>query len=314
MSDAEKTYEMLWDCSFCGQRKLLGKSQRHCPSCGGPQDPEKRYFPPEDEKVAVEDHEFVGADRECPACRAAQSAKAQCCTQCGSPLDGSRAVATRADVVVGDGGQAASAAPAKGKSRLGLILAAVAIVVVALIVVRFAWKQEAALVVEGHSWKRSVTVEVYSRTEKTASCGAVPAGAEILSREQEAPQCKVRKVDRGDGTYAEKEECEPATERCRYAELDWEPKREKVAESASLDAEPPWPSVTLARQGSCEGCEREVRKERFEARLKDAQSGAQHTCGYDDRAAAAKLRVGGRYSGELHALGGDLDCGSLVAK
>ena len=46
----EKSYEMFWDCEYCGSSKLLGITHRHCPNCGAPQDPEKRYFPPDEEK------------------------------------------------------------------------------------------------------------------------------------------------------------------------------------------------------------------------------------------------------------------------
>src|SRR6185295_10750417 len=89
---SERVYEMLWDCAYCGTRKLLGKTHRFCPKCGAPQDPEKRYFPTEDEKVAVEDHVYVGADRLCGNCGSAMSAKALHCTQCGAPLEGAREV------------------------------------------------------------------------------------------------------------------------------------------------------------------------------------------------------------------------------
>ena len=41
---SEKVYE-LWACRYCGSRKLLGKSHRHCPSCGAPQQNAPRYFP-----------------------------------------------------------------------------------------------------------------------------------------------------------------------------------------------------------------------------------------------------------------------------
>src|SRR5690606_40463181 len=51
---SEKTYEMFWDCEYCGAAKLLGLTQRYCPNCGAPQNPEKRYFPPEHEKRSEE--------------------------------------------------------------------------------------------------------------------------------------------------------------------------------------------------------------------------------------------------------------------
>ena len=66
-------YEMFWDCASCGTSRLLGKSHRHCPACGAPQDPARRYFPAESEKVAVHDHRFVGVDRVCSACETANA-------------------------------------------------------------------------------------------------------------------------------------------------------------------------------------------------------------------------------------------------
>ena len=31
----EPVFEMLWDCSYCSAKKLLGLTHRHCPNCGG---------------------------------------------------------------------------------------------------------------------------------------------------------------------------------------------------------------------------------------------------------------------------------------
>ncbi len=59
----EPVYEMLWDCRHCGSKKLLGLTHRHRPQCGAPQNPSERYFPSEDEKVAVQNHVYYGADR-----------------------------------------------------------------------------------------------------------------------------------------------------------------------------------------------------------------------------------------------------------
>ena len=48
----ETHYEMLWDCEYCDMPKLLGVSQRFCPNCGAAQNPDKRYFPEDEDKVA----------------------------------------------------------------------------------------------------------------------------------------------------------------------------------------------------------------------------------------------------------------------
>ncbi|MBX3232093.1 MAG: hypothetical protein KIT84_19740 [Labilithrix sp.] len=100
MNGEEAVYEMLWDCKYCGQKKLLGVTHRFCAGCGAPQDPNARYFPPDHEKVAVKNHPYVGADVVCPSCRQPMSRAAKCCTNCGGPIDKGAEVARQADVVV----------------------------------------------------------------------------------------------------------------------------------------------------------------------------------------------------------------------
>lgn len=99
----EPRYEMNWDCPACGTTGLLALSQKFCPVCGSPQDPKGRYFPPDDAKVAVGDHPYVGADVVCAACDTPNAANAEFCTACGSPLEGSKAAARRDDRVLGEG-------------------------------------------------------------------------------------------------------------------------------------------------------------------------------------------------------------------
>jgi hypothetical protein len=93
---AEPVYEMLWNCSHCSTQKLLGLTHRHCPNCGAKQDPSARYFPADHEKVAVQNHQYVGADLVCRYCSAACSRKAHNCAQCGAPLAQGAPVKSRA--------------------------------------------------------------------------------------------------------------------------------------------------------------------------------------------------------------------------
>ena len=71
MTEDDAVFEMLWECAYCGTRGLLGKTHRFCPRCGAPQDTTRRYFPSDEERVAVRDHAYVGADRLCAACGSA---------------------------------------------------------------------------------------------------------------------------------------------------------------------------------------------------------------------------------------------------
>ena len=91
------TYQMLWDCAYCGAAKLLALDHRHCPSCGGAQDPERRYFPSDEDKVAVEDHQFVGGDWQCAACESPNATGADFCVNCGAGREEDASVRHRAD-------------------------------------------------------------------------------------------------------------------------------------------------------------------------------------------------------------------------
>ena len=53
---------------------------------------QQRYFPPDDEKIAVEDHDYVGKDKVCGFCEAPNSALAKFCTECAGPMDGTKDV------------------------------------------------------------------------------------------------------------------------------------------------------------------------------------------------------------------------------
>lgn len=215
----EKTYEMLWDCPFCGANKLLGLTHRFCPNCGAPQDPKTRYFPSEQEKVAVEDHVYAGVDRSCPACREANGAIAKHCRHCGSPMDGAASVGVRADQLHGEGsfgGDSAEAArrellngatntgsqvagpgqsggSAKGSSRskfawLGAFLGLGCLTVIlgggVLMAVMMFWTREAKVEVAELRWERSVEVERYGRVREKAWCDQKPSGAREISRER----------------------------------------------------------------------------------------------------------------------------------
>ncbi len=83
------TYEMLWDCKFCRTPKLLGLTHRYCPVCGAPQDAEARYFPSDEEKVLVKDHQYFGKDLVCEHCNTFNSRNSQHCRDCGAPLQSS---------------------------------------------------------------------------------------------------------------------------------------------------------------------------------------------------------------------------------
>lgn len=239
---SEQVYEMLWDCKFCGTKKLLGKTHRFCPNCGAAQDDEARYFPSDDEKVAVKDHVYYGADRICPSCDTLNSANSQFCQQCGTPLEGAQtAQLVNDDQVIRDGqrfettgsrnieqerfAQKMSAAglnmdgtpKSKGGNNLLKygIIGAVGLVVVFVAMAVF-WKRETTAIVTGHTWTREIAVESYAPRSENAWCDAMPADAYSISRRSEVrsyrqipdgEECSTRRIDNGDGTFSERREC-----------------------------------------------------------------------------------------------------------
>jgi hypothetical protein len=295
MSD-EKVYEMLWDCKYCGTQKLLGKTHRFCPNCGAAQDDEARYFPSDDEKVAVEDHVFVGADVICPACDTLNSADSAFCQQCGSSLsEAATAQKVVDDQVIRDGEQfvstgardiaqerfeqkldAAGIKPPASKGGNNLvkygIIGVIGLVAVALLATVF-WKQEATGYVTGHTWTREIQIEQMAARAESAWCDTMPGDAYSVTRRTEqrgsvqvpdGEECTTRRVDNGDGTFSERRECrtkyrsEPVyDDRCYYTVNRWGYERSANASGDSVNAAPYWPDVNLARTGSCLGCERE---------------------------------------------------------
>lgn len=323
----EKVYEMLWDCRYCGTQKLLGKTHRHCPSCGAPQENAPRYFPPDEEKVAVQDHQFFGADLVCPHCTENQSRRSKHCGACGGPLEGAAEVARRADVLSGG----ATPPPAAKKSNAGKIIAAVLLLgllgTVALALVFFLWKRDAAFEVAEQTWERSIAVERYGPVEDKAWCDELPSGAEVISRSkakrstqkvEDGEDCKTRKVDNGDGTYTEKQECTPRykdeavmDDECKIRVKRWSVVRTEKSQGPG-DQAPTWPEVRLAKEGDCEGCEREgERKETYRVVLASSGSSEHSECEVDP-SRFSRLGPKTRVKGQVRALGGGVVCDSLT--
>lgn len=284
-----KVYEMQWDCKFCGTKKLLGKTHRFCPNCGGQQDPSWRYFPADSEKVAVQDHVYVGADKICPACQSVSAASAEFCGNCGSPLDRAAAAATLGERKAGEGAtfeaenlkerqqaaqkpQAVEAAkPQSGGSKLWVVLGIVAVVIIGgILYTAFSTKTGSAYV-SGFRWEREVRLESLQAIPGSSSCESVPVSAYNIDRRREqvdtrsvpdGQTCERAQVDQGDGTFREEQRCttnyreEPVYgDVCYYVVNTWAYARSLTADGDKSVALT-WPQESL-RSGNCLGCERE---------------------------------------------------------
>jgi len=317
MSGTEKTYEMMWDCEYCGSQKLLGVTHRYCPECGAPQNPDKRYFPPDDQKVAVEDHQYVGADVHCPACGEAMSAAVKHCSNCGSPMDGSKAAARQADQVVGPGGVVqqgpgpGGGVPPEPKADEKYGTPWWIWAVVGVVVVNMFWTKSAALSVTGHTWTRTIAVERFDEVQDKSACNDMPSGAKVVKRTKGQKKCKTRKVDQGDGTFKEKQECTEPVEQCTYRITKWKEVRSEKA-TGGLDDEPRWPKVSLKKPGTCVGCERQGdKRESYEVTFEDEKSGDEHSCSFSSAATWKSFEKGSKWVGQTGMIGGDLKCDEL---
>ena len=326
---AELVYEMVWDCRYCGAKKLLGLTHRHCPSCGAQQDSNARYFPADHEKVAVQSHEFVGADINCRYCSAPSSRRAHNCGQCGAQLTEGSAVPLQTGP--GSHEMAYAAGPASEPPRRPwwkVALPVVALTGVVVTVLLLVWKKDQRFVVAERTWSRSIAIERLGVVQRSAWCDELPSGAREVSRRREqrrvervadGEECHQQKQDRGDGTFKEEQVCKPKqqeqavyADRCEFALTEWARIRE-VSVEGKPDAAPHWPLVALTRNGcNTVGCEREgARRESYTVVLKDAQ-GESYRCNFDEKTWSG-FASGSRYSGKLRALVGSLDCSSLRA-
>jgi hypothetical protein len=219
-TESQGYYEMLWDCDHCGQKGLLGKSQRHCAECGAPQNPDKRYFPTPEQQKKIDGHSYEGSDRTCPACRAPMAAKAKNCTQCGSPMDGSAEVR----------GVAAPAPPPANKRRRiwPWVVGALVLIGVAIWLL-FIRTKEAHVTVAAHRWERAIAIEQYADHQQSAWRDQVPndASLPICARKERSTRkvadgedCHVERHDKKDGTFEQVKKC-TTKYRSEPVEDDW---------------------------------------------------------------------------------------------
>ena len=239
------TYQMLWDCRFCGTQKLLGLTHRHCPNCGAAQDPAWRYMPVEEDMVAVADHKYVGADKICPACQQPNSAANTFCSECGADLATGAIAQTQPDRELGTGIAESDtrhdvvkdafdadmarikAEEARNKRYWGLTkrhwiimgVVALAVVCIAAAVYAITYRKAVTGTVEALTWQRTITIQDYQPRVGSAWRDQVPFGAygqSCVQRQRGSRQVvdgshqECTDVDQGDGTM--KRQCRTVTD------------------------------------------------------------------------------------------------------
>lgn len=328
------TYEMLWDCKFCRTPKLLGLTHRHCPVCGAPQNAEARYFPSDEEKVPVKDHQYFGRDLVCEHCKTFNSRNNQHCRDCGAPLHSSKDAPIQDDSVPRGlvarpqyQNQPALAATSGKRSRVAQFVTLALGVLVAAVLVFFFWKRETTFEVVGHSWERTIDVERFGPVRESAWCDQLPPSGHVLSRHREVRSheqvrdgetCTMRKVDQGDGTFREVKHCEPRytsreiyDDKCDYEINRWSKVRTAQSNGQSLAVAPQWPVLNLAAACSRVGCERQGAKhETYEVKL-ESPDGNVETCSLNQQR-WSDASLGQHYLAKVRVIGGGVDCDTLI--
>lgn len=331
MAEKEIYYEMLWDCSQCNTKGLLGDSHRHCPTCGAAQDPGKRYFPEPGQEIEARNHQFVGADWSCAYCSSPNSAAAAHCTNCGAGKDGTKPVSTITDTAALTPVAASAPMPAQPRSRWWRwVVALIAIAVVALGAL-FTSKHETTATVAGRTWQREIQIEQFGPVSDSAWCESVPGDAYAISQSREqrstrripdGQSCHDERVDKGDGTFVKRRECtaryrdEPIYDnRCRFQVNRWRGYR-TVKAGPETAASPMWPTMgnfananaSANSMANAMGAERAgARRESYELQLQSG--GKTWTCNVPE-SVWAKYEQGSTTPIEVRVVGG-ADCASL---
>ena len=313
--ESQGHYEMLWDCDHCDTKGLLAKSQRHCANCGAPQSAIKRYFPTPEQQKRVDGHVYEGADRYCPACNAPMGAKANACTQCGSPLDGSKRV---------EGVKQAAPAPKKKRKIWPYVLIGIALVGFAIwfFLIR---TRDAQLEVAAHRWERTIAVEEFKevqeqkwRNESATDATAMSCVKKERSKKQvqDGEECKIEKVDKGDGTFEQLNKCKPKyrsepveDDWCTYTVRRWKKIDDATAKGDGMN--PAWPANVPGSDAiPMLGAKRSGAKtEKF---IVDFAKG-KGSCAVPE-ATWRKLTDGQKVKIEVRATTGDLVCDTIKAK
>ncbi|MCZ8155262.1 MAG: zinc ribbon domain-containing protein [Leptospira sp.] len=312
----EKIYEMLWDCEYCASKKLLGKTHRHCPNCGATQDPNRRYFPSDADKVAVQDHVYYGADKVCPFCQTPNGAKSTFCGNCGGSLDGSKEVVRKIDQPLNpDPSISSETKPEdmafkdskwvkphpKTPKWVVALLSSLGIGSVGFLLLGVLWTEKVNLKLTQHEWTRSIDIEQFKPVSDSSWCDSMPSDAYSVSRRSEirsynqvadGEECHTVKSDRGDGTYSESESCstkyrsEPVYDSMCYYQVDrWAFDRTSTAAGIGLEKEPYWPEPTYRSCSGSIGCERlGAKKESYLVHFQEIggkTEGEKHDCEFD---------------------------------
>lgn len=269
----QENYEMFWDCPSCHTKKLLGVTHRHCPNCGHYQEENLRYFPEENEKIALKDHIYHGVDWDCKYCSTPNSNIANFCTNCGAGKDGTAPVKLidnhkkSNNKNISPNQHTNHITPSSNNlgsnkqdnSSMKYLFIGIPLFLILVFIILFFIKNDEKLQISSKTWERKISVERFSKLSGSEWCNSVPYNAYDITKHKEVrtynkipdgETCSYHNQDRGDGSYAKVKRCttnyrsEPVYDyKCNYHYNDWKHNR-YLTTSGNEQKTPYWADVS----------------------------------------------------------------------
>ena len=185
----------------------------------------------------------------------------------------------------------------KKSNTLKWIMGGVALFIIVLSMLYFI-KEERQVTVSGHTWERSIDVEVFASVSDEGWEDEVPIKGYDKSctekqrdteRVADGEECTTVNKDNGDGTFQKVEECQTKYKEvpiyddyCTFKIDKWATKRTEKATGSDLS--PAWPNPTIKTcPGERLGCEREgPRTQSYVVHFKD-EEGEKFECDYTEK-------------------------------
>jgi hypothetical protein len=180
---------------------------------------------------------------------------------------------------------------------------------------------EESIEVTRHTWERTIAVEELGPRSDSAWRDSVPTDAREVtcSREQrdtrqepDGETCTTKREDKGDGTFATREECTPKyrdvpvyDEKCRFVVDRWETK-ETLRANGDLGTPPAWPATPEATGRRRAG----ARTETYTLHLKVGDGGTER-CDVPEARWNA-IADGSRWKASVGMVTGSVDCDAMT--
>jgi hypothetical protein len=133
--------------------------------------------------------------------------------------------------------------------------------------------------------------------------------------------CRTVRVDNGDGTYSQRQECTPKyrsepvyDDYCDYNVNRWALDRRETAAGDALSDSPAWPALSLTNNGDNLGSEREGQREEIYTVRFRADDGSTYDCEFSSESRWRDFPIESRWTLTINVVTGNPDCDDIQAQ